>query len=264
MVSMPSWELFDQQPPEYRDEVLPPSVRARVSVEQASTFGWERFVGTERSDDRDAHLRRLRAPEGPAEEVRLHARRDRRHLPAAARAAPRRGGIDDDDARAATDEPAARAARSRPERLVRLHPPRPDHLGRARAADRRGRPARHHLEPVDLGEGDRRLDRLRRRDRGAAARGRGATRRRSTSGSRSRTSATPPTRSGRCTSETERRDGFVSIEVVARPRPRHGGDDRRGGAAVGGDRTRERDGQGAGDAGGHPRDPGADRRAAST
>ena len=45
VVSMPSWELFDQQPPEYRDEVLPAGVPARVSVEQASTFGWERFVG---------------------------------------------------------------------------------------------------------------------------------------------------------------------------------------------------------------------------
>ncbi len=47
VVSMPSWELFDLQPREYREQVLPPSVRARVSVEQASTLGWERFVGTE-------------------------------------------------------------------------------------------------------------------------------------------------------------------------------------------------------------------------
>jgi transketolase len=47
VVSMPSWELFDQQPREYREEVLPPAVRARVSVEQASTFGWERFAGPE-------------------------------------------------------------------------------------------------------------------------------------------------------------------------------------------------------------------------
>jgi transketolase len=47
VVSMPSWELFDKQPPEYRDEVLPPSIKARVSVEQASTLGWERFVGPE-------------------------------------------------------------------------------------------------------------------------------------------------------------------------------------------------------------------------
>jgi transketolase len=45
VVSMPSWELFDRQPPEYRDAVLPPSVRARVAVEQASTLGWERYVG---------------------------------------------------------------------------------------------------------------------------------------------------------------------------------------------------------------------------
>jgi transketolase len=45
VVSMPSWELFDHQGQEYRDSVLPPSVTARVSVEQASTFGWHRFVG---------------------------------------------------------------------------------------------------------------------------------------------------------------------------------------------------------------------------
>jgi transketolase len=45
VVSMPSWELFDDQPQEYRDGVLPPEVTARVSVEQASTFGWARYVG---------------------------------------------------------------------------------------------------------------------------------------------------------------------------------------------------------------------------
>ena len=42
---MPSWELFDDQPQEYRDRVLPPEVTARVSVEQASMFGWGRYVG---------------------------------------------------------------------------------------------------------------------------------------------------------------------------------------------------------------------------
>ena len=46
VVSMPSWEIFDEQPREYRDEVLPPSVTARVAIEQASTLGWERYVGT--------------------------------------------------------------------------------------------------------------------------------------------------------------------------------------------------------------------------
>ena len=44
VVSMPSWELFDLQPKEYRDRVLPPDVRARVSVEQASTLGWQRYA----------------------------------------------------------------------------------------------------------------------------------------------------------------------------------------------------------------------------
>ena len=45
VVSMPSWELFEQQTPEYRASVIPPKLDARVSVEQASTFGWERYVG---------------------------------------------------------------------------------------------------------------------------------------------------------------------------------------------------------------------------
>jgi transketolase len=46
VVSMPSWDIFDHQPEEYRDEVLPPNVKARVAVEQASTLGWERYVGS--------------------------------------------------------------------------------------------------------------------------------------------------------------------------------------------------------------------------
>jgi transketolase len=47
VVSMPSWDLFELQPRAYRDAVLPPEVKARVAVEQASTFGWERYVGSE-------------------------------------------------------------------------------------------------------------------------------------------------------------------------------------------------------------------------
>jgi transketolase len=46
VVSMPSWEVFDHQTRDYRDSVLPPAVTARVAIEQASTFGWERYVGT--------------------------------------------------------------------------------------------------------------------------------------------------------------------------------------------------------------------------
>ncbi|HXJ34289.1 MAG TPA: transketolase [Candidatus Eisenbacteria bacterium] len=45
VVSMPSWDVFEQQPQAYRDGVLPPDVTARVAIEQASTFGWERYVG---------------------------------------------------------------------------------------------------------------------------------------------------------------------------------------------------------------------------
>jgi transketolase len=45
VVSMPSWDLFEDQPQAYRDSVLPPDITARVAVEQASTFGWERYVG---------------------------------------------------------------------------------------------------------------------------------------------------------------------------------------------------------------------------
>jgi transketolase len=45
VVSMPSWEIFEHQPDEYRESVLPRAVKARVAIEQASTFGWERYVG---------------------------------------------------------------------------------------------------------------------------------------------------------------------------------------------------------------------------
>ncbi|MDR0360016.1 MAG: transketolase, partial [bacterium] len=45
VVSMPSWELFERQPSTYREEVLPAAVTARVAVEQASSFGWDRYVG---------------------------------------------------------------------------------------------------------------------------------------------------------------------------------------------------------------------------
>lgn len=46
VVSMPSWDIFENQPKEYRESVLPPAVTARVAIEQASAFGWERYIGT--------------------------------------------------------------------------------------------------------------------------------------------------------------------------------------------------------------------------
>ena len=47
VVSMPSWEIFEQQSPEYRNAVIPPEVKARISVEQASTLGWSQYVGSD-------------------------------------------------------------------------------------------------------------------------------------------------------------------------------------------------------------------------
>jgi transketolase len=46
VVSMPSWDVFEREPQTYRESVLPPDVTARVAIEQASTFGWERYVGS--------------------------------------------------------------------------------------------------------------------------------------------------------------------------------------------------------------------------
>ena len=47
LVSMPSWELFERQSADYREQVLPREVRTRLAVEAARSFGWERWVGTE-------------------------------------------------------------------------------------------------------------------------------------------------------------------------------------------------------------------------
>ena len=43
---MPSWELFEEQDAAYRDSVLPPAVTARVTVEEGSTLGWQRYAGS--------------------------------------------------------------------------------------------------------------------------------------------------------------------------------------------------------------------------
>ena len=47
VVSMPSWEIFNEQPGAWRDEVLPPQVRKRLSVEAGISMGWERYTGGE-------------------------------------------------------------------------------------------------------------------------------------------------------------------------------------------------------------------------
>jgi transketolase len=45
LVSMPCWELFDEQPAEYRDQVLPPGLDARLAVETGVSLGWHRWIG---------------------------------------------------------------------------------------------------------------------------------------------------------------------------------------------------------------------------
>jgi transketolase len=45
VVSMPSWDIFEHQPQAYRDDVLLPTVKARLAVEQGSVLGWDRYVG---------------------------------------------------------------------------------------------------------------------------------------------------------------------------------------------------------------------------
>ena len=47
VVSMPCWEIFDDQPQEYRDQVLPPTVRKRLAVEAGVPLGWHKYVGSE-------------------------------------------------------------------------------------------------------------------------------------------------------------------------------------------------------------------------
>ena len=91
VVSMPSWELFEEQDEAYRASVLPPDVTARVSVEMAGTFGWHKYVG---SNGVTIGMKSFgaRAAQGPAEEVQLHPRGDRPGRQGPGRQAQGQGG----------------------------------------------------------------------------------------------------------------------------------------------------------------------------
>ena len=82
VISMPSWDLFEAQSKEYRNSVLPPDVLARVSVEEASTFGWERYVGPQGTMI-GMHSFGMSAPR---EQVEAHFGFDARHVVDAAKA----------------------------------------------------------------------------------------------------------------------------------------------------------------------------------
>ena len=73
VVSMPSWELFDEQDAAYRESVLPAAVTARVSVEAGVTMGWERYVGVGGRDGRHQPFRRVGQGPGGDGASRHHA-----------------------------------------------------------------------------------------------------------------------------------------------------------------------------------------------
>ena len=69
---MPSWELFEEQDAAYRDSVLPPAVTARVTVEEGSPLGWQRYAGPAGVVLGHAHVRHVGADEGGCGAFRLH------------------------------------------------------------------------------------------------------------------------------------------------------------------------------------------------
>jgi transketolase len=74
VVSMPSWDIFEHQPRDYRDSVLPPRVKARVAVEQGSMLGWERYVSESGRVIGMKYVRGLGSAQGTPEKVRFRAR----------------------------------------------------------------------------------------------------------------------------------------------------------------------------------------------
>ncbi len=72
LVSMPCWELFEEQPADYREAVLPRAVTRRLSVESGVTLGWQKWVGDRGTFDRHRPLRSFGAGTAPHEGVRLH------------------------------------------------------------------------------------------------------------------------------------------------------------------------------------------------
>ncbi len=118
VVSMPSWELFEQQDEAYRDEVLPPAVKGRLAVEQAATMGWDRYIGHGAAMI-GMHSFGASAPlRGAADEVRLHPRGRAGRGPQAGQARARRATM---DMQTETRQPAEVAREAGPVALARLH-----------------------------------------------------------------------------------------------------------------------------------------------
>ena len=147
VVSMPSWELFAAQPRGATATSVLPPVRAHPGLGggRQSDFGWQRWT-TDAVNGRRSTTSALRPRGSVCSRSSASPRaRDRRY------GAPAPGRRPHELA-----NPLVTAGRAGTEPLVRLHHPRPGHLGRARPADRRGRAARHDLQPDHLREGGRR------------------------------------------------------------------------------------------------------------
>ena len=80
VVSLPSFELFDEQPAAYRDEVLPPRVTARVGVEAGIRQCWDKYLGARGRICRPRHVRCLRPLPGNLQHRGLTAEADRRKM----------------------------------------------------------------------------------------------------------------------------------------------------------------------------------------
>ena len=200
VVSMPSWSLFEQQPDEYRIDVLPPGVPdARRRGRRAFRLG---------------ALRRRRREHRSLRRVGARRRRDARardHTGDTLSSAHSRCSMPSERKEAEHGERHPSLGRVRAEPVVRQPHPRARDR-RSAEADRRARHPRRHVEPDDLREGDGRGRRLRR----AAARGRRARARRPrprTGISSPPTSRTRPTCCARSTTGSTAADGYVSIEV---------------------------------------------------
>ena len=167
VVSMPCMELFEAQSQDYRDQVLPPAVRARLAVEPGASMSWWKWVG---SDGQVLGLDRLarRRPVvpccrswGSASKNILARARALLH-----RASERRPDVPRSGTPTATVGP-------RPERVGGLPLARVDPRRTPAAVDRRLRGRRRHVQPDDLPEGDERGQRLRRAVARASGRHRG-------------------------------------------------------------------------------------------
>ena len=149
LVSMPSWRLFEEQPAPYRESVLPAAVTARLAVEAASPFGWERWTGL-----RGAIIGIDRfGASAPGATLFQEYGFTVDHVVAQALALVTRVGGSYGHQEA--------SSRVRAVDLARLHPAPPACQRRVRATGGGGRHPRRDVESVDLRKGDRRQHRLR-------------------------------------------------------------------------------------------------------